>query len=110
MEENTTQPVVHDELELTSSPKTNDTALTEVNGNVMPDGQKDAVVKPHKQVNWGGDTKDAASDDENQDPNAGDEAEGGTVVAVKKKKRKSKSKKKGLVRPSNGSSDADENV
>ena len=98
MAENTILPAVHDKPEEGSpSPEANGTALTEVNGNVMADGRKDAAVKPLKQVNWGGDTNEA-SDGENKNPNDDDQPEGGAVVAVKKKKRKSKSKaKRGLV-------------
>ena len=100
MDENKAQPVVHDDTGLSCPPKTNGAAVAEVNGNVVHDTKQDASVKSQKEVNWGGDAKEAASDDENQKPGAEDQAEAGTAVAVKKKKRKSKSKKKGLVRPS----------
>jgi hypothetical protein len=100
MEENTFHPVVHDDTESLPPPEANGAALTEVDGNAMPDGHKDTAAKPQKQVNWGGDTKEPGPNDEDQQPDDGDQADASTVVAAKKKKRKSKSKgKKGLVSP-----------
>jgi len=108
MEENAFHPVVHDNTEPLSPLEANGTALTEVDGNAMPDDHQDTTAKSQKEVNWGGDTKEPGSDDENQLPDAGDQADASTVISVKKKKRKSKSKgKKGLVRPCKGCFDAD---
>ena len=81
---------------LTASQTASFDALTEVNGNVVPNGHEDSTKSP-KGINWGGDGKDLPSDEEYQQSTDATARLAALHAQLTKKKKKKKSKSKGAV-------------
>ena len=97
MDDRKDEPAASKDTKLTLLQTASCNALTEIDGNVVPDGHKEST-KPKKDANWGDDGKNLPSDDEDQkSTKAGAELAAVKADPTKKKKKKSKSKKGSVV-------------